>query len=299
MHLDYAMNLIHLRHILAVAETGSFSRAAEAQAITQPALSRSIAAFEAQHGIRVFDRSRAGVSITPVGRFVVEQARAMLRIESTFERDLKLFSRGAAGRIAFGLGPLVASLVLPALGSDLLSNRPGLEIVALVKPPEQLLPALLDGTIEMILGNSWLISDLSGVEVETIGCLELAVLVRGGHPLAGRPGLARADLESYPVARTVWHDNGEGAAGGLVCDNYHILRDTVMTTDCIWVSPPHFVQKEIEQGQMAALDVVDLAPAASPVCVVTRRNRARSPAADAVIELVGELLTGFGMKQPD
>lgn len=58
------MEMTRLRHILAVARTRSFSRAAEEEGITQPALSRSIAAFEQRHGVTLFDRGRGGVHVT-------------------------------------------------------------------------------------------------------------------------------------------------------------------------------------------------------------------------------------------
>src|SRR5213593_1327258 len=100
------MDLTRLRHIVAVADTGSFSRAAEDVRITQPALSRSIATFEQQYGVRLFDRGRGGVSSTPAGSLVIEQARSMLSAATDLERSMRLFGKGEAGRVAFGLGPL-------------------------------------------------------------------------------------------------------------------------------------------------------------------------------------------------
>ena len=110
------MELTRLRHILAVARTGSFSRAAEEERITQPALSRSIAAFEQRHGVILFDRGRGGAHPTPAGRLVIEQARRLLSATNDLERSLRLYGTGEAGRLAFGLGPLLASLFLPGLG---------------------------------------------------------------------------------------------------------------------------------------------------------------------------------------
>src|SRR5881397_3804305 len=115
MHARHSMDLVKLRHIVAISDTGSFSRAAEDQHITQPALSRSIASFEARYGVRLFDRGRGGVLPTPAGTFVIEQARGLLRGAGELERNLLLYERGAAGSVSFGLGQLMASLILPRL----------------------------------------------------------------------------------------------------------------------------------------------------------------------------------------
>src|SRR5689334_16184028 len=96
------VDLTRLRHIVAIADTGSFSRAAEEVRITQPALSRSIATFEQRHGVRLFHRGRGGVSVTPAGALVIEQARTMLAAAGDLERSLRLFGKGEAGRVAFG-----------------------------------------------------------------------------------------------------------------------------------------------------------------------------------------------------
>ncbi len=152
------MDLNRLRHILAVARTGSFSRAAEEERITQPALSRSIAAFEQRHAVLLFDRGRGGAHATPAGALVIEQARRLLAAATDLERSLRLYGTGDAGRIAFGLGPMLASLLLPKLGSALLQARPGLQILTSIRTPEQLMPELLNDRIEMIIGNSWQVS---------------------------------------------------------------------------------------------------------------------------------------------
>ena len=69
------MNLRHLEHWLALADTGSFSRAAEQLHLTQPALSRSIAALEQELGGRLFDRIGKRNELTPLGQAVLARAR--------------------------------------------------------------------------------------------------------------------------------------------------------------------------------------------------------------------------------
>ena len=66
------VELRRLRHLIALAEHGNFGRAAAACYITQPALSRSIQALEAQVGAALFDRRRTGVELTDMGRLLLQ-----------------------------------------------------------------------------------------------------------------------------------------------------------------------------------------------------------------------------------
>ena len=72
------MNLRRLNHVVALADTLHFARAAEAAHLSQPAFSRSIQAIESELGIRLFDRDVGDVRATPAGEFVIERARKLL-----------------------------------------------------------------------------------------------------------------------------------------------------------------------------------------------------------------------------
>ncbi|MBW8755560.1 MAG: LysR family transcriptional regulator [Sphingomonadales bacterium] len=286
------MEMARLRHILAVARTRSFSRAAEEEGITQPALSRSIAAFEHRHGAQLFDRGRGGVHVTPAGTLVIEQARKLLAAADDLERGLKLYGRGEAGRLAFGLGPLLASLFLPGLAQSLLGSRPGLQIVTSIRPPEQLIPELIGDGIEMILGNDWRISKVPGTVLEPLGKLKLAVIARAGHPLAAAAKIAVGDLDDYPTASAIEPPTGmpRGKAGTFVCDNFFILRETVRNTDCTWITSPAFLADDLHAGTLVELRLADFDTGHSDICVVYRQGRTRSPVAIEVTEAVRGLL---------
>lgn len=290
------MDLTRLRHILSVARNRSFSRAAEEEGITQPALSRSIAAFEKRHGVVLFDRGRGGAHPTPAGHLVIEQARRLLEASTDLERSLRLYGTGEAGRIAFGLGPMLASVILPDLSRVLLQTRPGLQILTMLRTPEQLLPELLSDRIEMIVGNSWQVSHVPGTEKQDIGRLRLSVLVRASHPLAGKTDIAISDLASFPAASPIEPSALDIGirAGSFICDNFHILRDTVLQTDCVWVCSPTFVARELRDRALVELQVRGWGPLDSEICVVARRGRTQSPAARLVVDEIRSMLGPTG-----
>src|SRR3569623_1754689 len=102
------MTLVQLRHLIALVESGSFSRAAESLFLTQPALSRSIRALEDEMGQPLFDRIGRRTELTPFGRDVLERARHIV-----FEADeLAASGLGKAGSLRIGMGSGPGALLL-------------------------------------------------------------------------------------------------------------------------------------------------------------------------------------------
>lgn len=197
------LDLHRLRHVVTVAESRNFSRAAEALAITQPALSRSIATLEEDLGIRIFDRGRAGVFITAAGAGLVEQAQTLLAHASAMEQNLLRLREGETGTIKFGMAPLVASIFLPRLLVRLRRARPELLLRPLVRKAEELLAALGAGQIELCFVAGAHLPALEHLDQARIGTLSIGLFARAGHPLTAKAGLDIDDLRFYPFAASV------------------------------------------------------------------------------------------------
>lgn len=98
----FLMELRHLRYFVAVAEAGSFRVAAERIHITQPAITRQIQDLEAEVGAALFERSSAGVTLTPAGAHVLKDARGILdKLEGTI-RSARRIGAGLAGSLRVG-----------------------------------------------------------------------------------------------------------------------------------------------------------------------------------------------------
>lgn len=96
-----------------------------------------------------------------------------------------------------------------------------------------------------------------------------------------------ADLEQFPVARPVrLAVDTDSTTGAFICDNFHILRETVLETDCVWISSPEFVAEEVRKGRLALLPVQGMHLPENEICVISRPGRTRSPAAISVIAMV-------------
>lgn len=290
------MDLTRLRHIVAVARNGSFSRAAEEEGITQPALSRSVAAFEQRYGVRLFDRGRGGVYPTSAGLLVIEQAQKLLSAATDLERNLDDFPSGQVGRVAFGLGPLLASLFLPTLGAALLRDHPGLHVSTVIRPPTQLVAELLADQIEAIIGNNWNLGRVPGTEIERLGRIEVGIIVRGDHPLARLGHVTAAMLEDYPAASAIELPNAgmRGRAGSFICDNFHILRELVLQSDCVCISSLKFHTEDLREGRIVPLSITDMPPMQTEICLVFKRARSQSPVVLALAAHVKEMIEAMG-----
>ncbi|MFM7704243.1 MAG: LysR family transcriptional regulator, partial [Rubrivivax sp.] len=104
------MTLVQLRHLIALAETGSFSRAAERVHLTQSALSRSIQSLEEELGVALVDRVGRRAELTPVGRETLEEARRLVLDAQDLQERAVAVSRGRLGTLRLGMGSGPAAL---------------------------------------------------------------------------------------------------------------------------------------------------------------------------------------------
>jgi DNA-binding transcriptional LysR family regulator len=120
--MDFDLRL--LRHARALAELGSFARAAQTQHLSQPALSRSIQALEQRVGAKLFERTRHGATLTDVGRLFMEQAWDLLSRADDMSREVALFRGIDTAAVVIGCGPYLAQAVAEAVGRTS-RERPG------------------------------------------------------------------------------------------------------------------------------------------------------------------------------
>jgi DNA-binding transcriptional LysR family regulator len=288
MHVDLAK----LRHLLAVARTGSFRRAAEELGVTQPALSRNIALIEGRFGFRIFERGRGGAKLTPVGALVVQDAESLVRHAAVLERNLDLYGRGESGQIAFGMGPQIASVLLPKLGAHMLTTRPQLRMRCLLKTADVLMRELHDDAIEMMFCASNHVPPSPEIVIEPIGGMTYGMLARSGHPLAAKESATMSDLAGFPLALDTErpHPVFPTHNGALICDNAAILREAVFESDALWFASHQTVANDIASGRLVELKVVDLPFSRIEVGVVRLTERASSPAASAITAYARKLL---------
>ena len=109
------MTLVQLRHLLSLAQTGSFSKSATTLFLTQPALSRSIRALETELGQLLFDRVGRRSEVTPFGREVLERARQLVGAADDLRESGTQMALGNAGTLRVGLGSGPGAMLMTPL----------------------------------------------------------------------------------------------------------------------------------------------------------------------------------------
>src|SRR5216684_6065197 len=107
------MELQQLRYFCAIADTGSFTRAAQQTHVSQPSLSQQIRKLEDELGVRLLDRLGRTVRLTELGRSFLPRARAVLRELEAARGDVVEGKEFIGGPITVGVIPTVAPYFLP------------------------------------------------------------------------------------------------------------------------------------------------------------------------------------------
>lgn len=143
-------SLRQLRYFVALAETGHFTRAAEAVHVSQPALSVQIRELETSLGASLIDRSGRGARLTPLGHEIAAQARRVLQDVAALEQTARL-ARGLDGPLSLGVIPTVAPYLLPVAVPLMRAENIGLDLRVREALTERLLTDLDEGRIDAAL----------------------------------------------------------------------------------------------------------------------------------------------------
>lgn len=123
------METRHLRYFLAVADSGSLTRAAEVLGVAQPAMSQAIARMEELLGVKLLSRSRRGAELTVAGQAIVDDARLILARLDAASEHARLIGKGEAGQLSVAFVATASLQLLPDALSAHRLVRPGVKFV--------------------------------------------------------------------------------------------------------------------------------------------------------------------------
>ncbi len=138
------MDLRSLRYFIAVLEAGSLSRAAGSLYVAQPALTAQIKKLEAELGTRLFERSHAGVTPTPAGMQLYEDARRLLSDADAVRERIQRLPQGPEGSVTVAAPFLLASLLLGPVLAGLKQSHPRIRVFVLDDLSLMVRKAMLD-----------------------------------------------------------------------------------------------------------------------------------------------------------
>jgi len=211
-HAPYPVTLRQLQYALAVAETGSFRRAAERCRVAQPSLSAQLAEAERALGVRLFDRDRRRVIVTVAGAAVLERARRLLVEADDLLETARQQSDPLAGTLRLGVIPTVAPYLLPAIAPALRRAFPRLTLQWTEDRTGVLVPRVEAGELDAALA----------ARESNLGALHAEPLLEDPFVLAVPP--------AHPLARGGGTVGPEALAGEqvLLLDEGHCLREQAL-----------------------------------------------------------------------
>jgi DNA-binding transcriptional LysR family regulator len=176
------MELRQLRYFLAVAEDLHFTRASERLHVAQPALSLQIRQLEEELGVKLFERLKHRVKLTPAGRVFAQRARFALEQTQKAAREAALVGRGEAGTLSIGFVSSAVVSVLPRILRAYASEVPAVAVELLELDPLEQVEGLRNGTIDV--GVMHALIETPDFDMATLAREELLAALPADHAAA-------------------------------------------------------------------------------------------------------------------
>jgi len=203
------MNLRDLEYVIALAKAGSFSRAAESCAVSQPTLSLQVKKLEEELGISLFERSGRTIGLTATGKKILAFAETAVAAATDLRRAAAADRDPLVGPLRLGIIPSLAPYALPLVLPAVRAALPAAPLVVVEEPTAALTVHLAEGDLDGAL----LATDMPGFIEAPVAVEPLLAALPLGHPLAGRSEVNLDDIDPATI---------------LLLDDGHCLRDQAL-----------------------------------------------------------------------
>jgi DNA-binding transcriptional LysR family regulator len=288
-----------LRHVELIAELHdcrSILKASRRLSLTQPTVTKALRDVESTLGVKLFERSNRGLEPTPYGEIFARHAKIVLAQLRHAAEELESLRAGYSGKVTVGTLLAASASILPDAIALLKKQRPGVAISVVVGTYDVLMPSLLVGDLDMVLGRLPEEGRSRALLYEEFYAEPICIVTRRGHPLSRKRRLTLRDLVNeawlLPLPETELRRQIERAfveAGAPlprnVIESVSILtnRALLRKSDCVGVMPYHVALDDVEQGLLAILPV-KLKSIETPVGAIFRAPGPLPPAATALLE---------------
>ncbi|MTV37570.1 LysR substrate-binding domain-containing protein [Duganella radicis] len=294
---------LKMRHLILLVELGrhaSIVTAAKAARLTQPAASRLISDLEHVLGVQLFERRARGVEPTWSGKMLIRRAGVALAEMDAAHLELSLLLSGMGGKVAIGSVLTPAADILARAIKLFKSRTVNANVVVDFSTSKSMVERLLDGQLDLVLGRILDTASVPLLNFEPITDEVHHIIVRPGHPLAGRSGLQLEELAQQswivPPTGSILRDRltalflSEGLNPPLETVetlSTSLAVSLLATTDMVVALPRELVQQQLDSGQLVALPF-DLGLSMDVYGVITRQGHVLSPSAEAMLMALRE-----------
>lgn len=291
------LRLRDLDTLMAVTQAGSMGKATGRLNMSQPAISKAIADLERALGVRLLDRSRQGVELTPYGHALVKRGAAVFDELRQGVQDIAFLSDPTAGEIRIGsTESLAAAIVMPVV--DRLTQRyPRMAFHVMTGDTVALYPQLAERNIELVMSRiRGPVADDHSAEILFHDTLVVAVGARS--PLARRRKIALADLLAEPwtlfpadshfgtLQVDAFRAYGLAPPPATVWTASPSLRSELLATGRFLTVLPGFSLRLPRRRLTLAALPLELSKTRMPVAIIALKNRSLSPLAQLFVERV-------------
>lgn len=279
---------------VAIAEQGSFQKAADAIHITQTALSRRLQNLEALLGVKLVERTTRSVALTTIGRDFLPQCRRLLADLGAALAEIQKSGKAERGDVSIACVPTVGVQYLPRIIQEYSACHPDNRIRILDHASSGVAAAVLRRDAEFGIN----IAGSHHEELRSVPLLEdrFVLACRGDHPLSRRKRCSWKQLEPYPLifagevsGNRPLLDGALGALGLALRSFYEVQRSsTALGLVAEGVAAAVVPSLALQKGAYPRIKVVALTdPVVSRTLVlVSRRNAHLSPAAQALYDMI-------------
>jgi DNA-binding transcriptional LysR family regulator len=287
-----------LRHVELLAEvyaSRSILKASRRLNLSQPTVTKALQDIESTLGVKLFERTNRGIEPTAYGEIFARHAKVVLAQLRHAAEEIESLRAGYSGKVTVGTLLAASASILPDAIALLKKERPGVAISVSVGTYDLLMPALLGGDLDMVLGRLPEEGRSTALVYEEFYAEPVCLVTRRGHPLTRKRRLGLRELTGeawlLPLPETALRRQVERAFvdAGVplprnVIESVSILTNRVLLrkSDSIAVMPYHVALDDVEQGLLAILPV-KLKSIESPVGAILRAPGELPPAANAFL----------------
>jgi DNA-binding transcriptional LysR family regulator len=305
------LDVRRLRVLREVATHGSFSSAAEALSYTQSAVSQQIAALEREAGSRLVERSARGVTLTDAGRALVAHADVILARLADAEDELQAIAGLRGGRLRLAAFASACATLMPQAVARFRERHPGVELSLCPADPDDALRLLRGGESDIALSIETSFSTRHEPGIDTLALLDdpMYIMLPRDHPMADRARLKLTDLadESWMIGTsgtcpdTSIFLNACQAVGfapniAFNMDDYTAIQGFVAAGMGVSFVPDLALVAVRDDVIVRSLGA---RPPVRHIVAATLADSFRSPAKQAMLDILVEVATEFGARRTE
>ncbi len=266
LNIDTRIKFRHLVGFLEMARQGSLARAADVLAVSQPAMSKTLKELETLLDTRLFERSKAGLSLTEAGRAFLRYAGPSVQALREGVSSLR-GGEHAAQAVRIGVLSTVESLLLPEVLRRLHQRHGALTLSVVTGPSAYLLSQLRVGDLDLVVGRMTESPEIQGLSFEHLYNESMTLVARPGHPLASGL-LDREAVGRYPLVLPLAGTSIRKHADSLFVQcgiaqspqrletlSLALGRRYTLSSDALWIAPLDAVRLDLASGELLELDL--------------------------------------------